>query len=94
MNLYTKINTDFREHFLLLCTLSIIVSPCLGAVAVMTSLAHGTGMLQMFLVFLSVAVCCAHLVAFLTIQKPKMILNLLIISMVVNTLLIIVNSIY
>lgn len=92
MSLYAKISADFTENFLSLCSLSIIASTCLGSVAVMMSLSHGNSFLYMFLVFLTVAVCGAHLVAFLTVQKPKMILNLLILSLVVNTLLIIVNS--
>jgi len=94
MTLYTKMTTDFNENFLSLAALSIIASPCLGSVAVMTSLAHGTNLLALFLVFLSVAACGAHLVAFLTVQKPKLIFNLLVFSLVLNALLIIGNSIF
>lgn len=91
MGWYAKITADFTENFLSMSALSIIASTCLGSVAVMLSLAHGNSFLYMFLVFITIAVCGAHLVAFLTIQKPKMILNLLILSLAVNTLLIIVN---
>lgn len=94
VTLYSKINEDFTENYLSLSALSIILSTCLGSVAVMLSLFHGNGFLPMFLVFLSVAGCGAHLVAFLTVQKPRMVLNLLIFSLVLNTLLIIVNSLF
>ena len=88
---YDQINEDFKENFLGLSSLAIIASTCLGSIAVMMSLSSGNGFLPMFLVFLSVAVCCAHLVAFLSVQKPKIILNLLILSLAVNTLLILLN---
>lgn len=94
MTFYTKINTDFRENFLLLSALAIIVSTCLGSVAVMMSLADGNGLFHMFLVFLSVAVCGAHLVSFLTVQKPRLVLKLLLLSLALNSLLIIGNILF
>ena len=88
---YDQINEDFKENFFGMASISIIASTCLGSIAVMMSLYSGNGFLPMFLVFLSVVVCCMHLVSFLSVQKPKIILNFLMLSLVVNTLLILVN---
>lgn len=93
MTLYHKINHDFSENFLGYSVLAIIASTCVGSIAVMLSLTHGNGFLQMFMVFLTVAVCSAHNAAILTVQKPKLVLDLLFLSLGVNTMLIIVNSI-
>jgi hypothetical protein len=94
MTTYDQIVEDYKENFYGISSIAIIASTCLGSIAAMMSLFSGNGFLPMFLVFLSVVVCCAHLVAFLSVQKPRMILNLLILSLVVNTLLIILNSIF
>jgi len=91
---YDQIVEDYKENFYGISSIAIIASTCLGSIAAMMSLFSGNGLLPMFLVFLSVVVCCTHLVAFLSVQKPKIILNLLFLSLIVNTLLIIVNSIF
>ncbi len=92
MTIYAKINTDFSENYIGYSALAIIASTCLGSIAIMTTLLHGNSALQMFLVFLSVIVCSAHNAAILTVQKPKLVLDLLIASIVINTLLIIGNG--
>ncbi len=91
MTLYQKINTDFSKHYLGYSAIAIIASTCIGSIAIMYTLINGHDTLQMFMVFLSVAVCSAHNAAILTLQKPKIVLNLLITSLVINILLIIIN---
>ncbi|SHJ31358.1 hypothetical protein [Aquimarina spongiae] len=94
MTLYAKINADFTENYTGYSALAIIVSTCLGSIAIMTTLMNGNAPLQMFLVFLSVVVCSAHNAAILTVQKPKLVLDLLITSLVVNSLIIIGNGLF
>jgi len=88
---FNQLNEDYKENFFGISSLAIIASTCLGSIAVMLSLASGNGLLEMLLVFVSVVVCCTHLVAFLSVQKPRIILHLLFLSLTVNTLLILVN---
>ncbi len=59
----------------------------------LASLMHGHGALQMFLVFISVAICSAHNASILTVQKPSVVFHLFTASVLINTLLIIGNSI-
>ncbi|KAA1247542.1 hypothetical protein [Aquimarina sp. RZ0] len=94
MTLYAKINADFSENYIGYSALAIIASTCLGSIAIMTTLFDGNGPLQMFFVFLTVVVCSAHNAAILTVQKPKLVLDLLIISLVVNSLLLIGNNLF
>ncbi|MEL6810319.1 MAG: hypothetical protein AAFP76_03170 [Bacteroidota bacterium] len=94
MTLYEKLNTDFTQGFLGHAAIGIIASTCLGSIAVMAILAHGNGLPQMLMVFLAVAICNAYNAAILTVQKPKLVFNLLVASFIINTLLIIGNSIY
>lgn len=94
MTLYTKLNNDFTENYIGYSALAIIASTCLGSIAIMTTLINGNTFLQMFMVFISVAVCSAHNAAILTVQKPKMVLNLLIVSLVMNLLIILLNGLF
>lgn len=89
---YDQLNEDYKENFFGMSSLGIIASTCVGSIAVMMSLASGNGLLEMILVFISVVVCCAHLVSFLSVQKPKLILKLLFLSLTVNMLLILINA--
>ena len=94
MTTYAKLQTEFDKNSLGYYPLAIIASTCVGSIAVMATLAHGNGFMQMAMVFLVVAVCSAHNAAILTVQKPKLVFDLLILSLVVNTLLIVGNSIF
>lgn len=94
MTLYAKINSDFSQNYIGYSALAIIASTCLGSIAIMTTLLNGNSALQMFIVFLSVAVCSAHNAAILTVQKPKLVLDLLIASLIINTLIVIGNSLF
>ncbi len=94
MTLYAKINADFSENYIGYSALAIIASTCLGSIAIMTTLLNGNAPVQMFLVFLSVVVCSAHNAAILTVQKPKLVLDLLIASLIANALIIIGNGLF
>ncbi|WP_271765717.1 hypothetical protein [Aquimarina algiphila] len=92
MTLYAKINADFSENFIGYSALAIIASTCVGSIAIMATLLNGNAPIQMFLVFLSVVVCSAHNAAILTVQKPKLVLDLLITSLIINSAIIIGNG--
>ncbi|MGY3793843.1 hypothetical protein [Aquimarina sp. 433] len=94
MTLYAKINTDFSENYIGYSALAIIASTCLGSVAIMSTLMGGHGAIEMFTVFLSVAICSAHNAAILTVQKPKLVLDLLITSLAINSLIILINTLF
>ncbi|WP_299315247.1 hypothetical protein [uncultured Aquimarina sp.] len=94
MTLYAKMNADFSENYIGYSALAIIASTCLGSVAIMSTLLAGNGFIPMLLVFLTVSVCSAHNAAILTVQKPKLVLDLLIVSLLVNSLIIIGNGLF
>ena len=94
MTLYAKINSDFSQNYIGYSALAIIASTCLGSIAIMTTLFDGNNAFQMFLVFITVAVCSAHNAAILTVQKPKLVLDLLIASLIINTLIILGNGLF
>ncbi|MDY8134942.1 hypothetical protein [Aquimarina sp. 2201CG5-10] len=94
MTLYAKMNADFSKNYIGYSALAIIASTCLGSVAIMATLLNGNGASQMFLVFLSVVVCSAHNAAILTVQKPKLVLDLLIASIITNAFIIIGNGFF
>ena len=84
--LYTKISTDWNENFIGYSALAIILSTCLGSIAVMTTMMQGNGVAQMIQIFFVVAACSAHNASILTVQKPNLVLNLLITSVMVSLL--------
>lgn len=94
MTLYNKLSLDFTENFIGNTALAMIVSTCIGSIAVMFTLMNGHGVAQMAMVFATVIVCSLHNASILTLQKPKMVFNLLMLSILVNTLLILGNLIY
>ncbi|MDN3593709.1 hypothetical protein [Zunongwangia endophytica] len=93
MTLYAKLNEEFSQNFLGYSAIGMIVSTCLGGIAIMTTLQHGHELFQMFLVFISVAICSAHNASILTVQKPSVVFHLFTSSVLINILLIIGNSI-
>jgi len=69
-------------------SLGIVLSTCLGAIAILASLSMANGLFAMVLVLVSVIVCSIHNAAILTLQKPILIFRLLLTSVVVNVLII------
>lgn len=94
MTLYNKLNADFTENFIGNTALAMIVSTCIGSIAVMFTLMNGHGLTQMAMVFATVVVCSLHNASILTLQKPRMVFNLLSLSIAVNTLLILGNLLF
>ena len=93
MKLYQNLLEDFKEMYLGYAALAIILSSCLGSVAAMFVLMKGHGVVNMTELFLVVAVCMGFNATVLAQLKPKWVFNSLILSLVVSTLLIVINLI-
>ncbi|RMB56966.1 hypothetical protein EAX61_12950 [Dokdonia sinensis] len=94
MTTYSHLSQEFSKNSLGYSSLGILLSTCLGSIAIMTTLMHGHSFLQMLLVFLTVVVCSIHNGSIITVQKPSLIFGLLTISTVVNVLIILGNLIF
>ena len=88
MTTFSKLQNDFTHNIIGYSAIGIILSTCLGSVAVMTTLMHGHHLTQMFFVMLSVVFCSLHNASILTVQKPELIFKLLVTSTIVNVLII------
>ncbi|WP_432410091.1 hypothetical protein [Rasiella sp. SM2506] len=84
MTTLAKFQKDYTQNIIGYSAIGMLASTCIGSLAVMASLLHGNGFLQMFLVFITVAICSTHNAAILTLQKPSIIYKLLIASVLIN----------
>jgi len=91
MRIYYKFFEDFKELYIGSSALAIILSSCLGSIAVMLILINGNKLPQMIEIFLVVSVCMAYNTSVLSQQKPKFVFNSLIISLSTSLILIMIN---
>ena len=91
MRLYNTLYKDFEELYVGYSAVAIILSTCLGAAAAMVILMNGHDLLQMFQLFLVVAVCMIYMVTVLAQLKPKFVFNTLILSLVLSSVLLLIN---
>lgn len=89
MNTYANLKRDFVNNISGYSAIGIILSTCLGSIAIMQALSFGNGFFSMLLVFITVAICSAHNAAILTVQKPILIFRLLVASTIINSSIII-----
>lgn len=94
MTTISKFEKDFTSNIMGYSAMGMILSTCLGSIAVMGQLITGHNFVHMLLVFLIVVVCSVHNAAILTLQKPIVIYRLLILSTLTSTLVIIGNLIF
>lgn len=94
MTLYNKLNADFTENFIGNTALAMIVSTCIGSIAIMFTLMNGNSLAQMAMVFTTVVVCSLHNASILTLQKPSMVFKLLSLSIIINIMLILINLLF
>ncbi|WP_281542534.1 hypothetical protein [Maribacter aestuarii] len=92
--LYSKFSTDWDDNYIGYSALSIILSTCLGAIAVMSIFTHGSGLFQMLQLLVIIVVSTAVLTSILTVQKPKLVLKSVIASVIACSILLILNSIF
>jgi len=94
MNTYNKVYTGFESGFIGITTIAILAHSCLGGIAAMAVLKNGTSLFQMFQLFLVVAFCMMFNGSVLSQQKPKIVLNLLILGTIANTIIAMVNFLF
>lgn len=92
MTTLAKIEKDFTNNIIGYSALGIILSTCVGSMAVMTTMMQGNGVLQMIQLFLVVSACSAHNAAILTVQKPSLIIKLLKISLIISIMVMTLGS--
>lgn len=91
MKLYRSLYKDFEQMYLGYATVAIILSSCLGSAAAMVVLMNGHDFVQMFQLFLIVVVCMGYNSTVLANLKPKHIFNALVLSIVVSSVLLLLN---
>lgn len=92
MKLYRLLYEDFEKLFVGYSALAIILSSCLGAAAAMVILMNGHDMVQMGQLMIVVAVCMWYMASVLAQMKPKFVFNSLIASLLVSSILLLVNA--
>ena len=91
MRLYNTLYKDFEELYVGYSAVAIILSSCLGSAAAMVILMNGHDFLQMFQLFMVVTVALTYNATVLAQLKPKFVFNSLLVSLLVSTLLLIIN---
>ncbi|NND87885.1 MAG: hypothetical protein HKM28_01410 [Flavobacteriaceae bacterium] len=91
MTALTKLEKDFTNNVMGYSALGIILSTSLGSIAIFQILNFGYEFKHMALVMLCVSICTAHNAAILTVQKPKLIFQLLVASTLINSIVILIS---
>jgi len=91
MKLYNTLYKDFEELYVGYSAVAIILSSCLGSAAAMVILMNGHDFIQMFQLFLVVTVALGYNATVLAQMKPKFVFNSLIVSLLVSTILLLIN---
>jgi divalent metal cation (Fe/Co/Zn/Cd) transporter len=86
-----KLEQEFEYDYYMYIPLSIIFNSCIGSIAAMTILAQGTTLLTGIELTLCVSLCMGYNAALLAGTNRKMAFWLLVVSLVVNTLLILIT---
>jgi len=92
MNAYQNVFHQFEKGFFASCALGILVQSCVGGITAMTILMHGTGMWEMIQLFFVVIVCLAFNGSIISVQKPKTVFNLFVISFIVCSIIAVYNA--
>ena len=92
MTRYQKTLEDFKKGYLGFATLAIIGQSCLGSAAAMYVLENGTSLFQMIQLALVVLACMFVNGAVLSQQKPKLVFNLILTSVVNSIVMILLNT--
>ncbi|MFD2517668.1 hypothetical protein [Salinimicrobium flavum] len=91
MRIYNALYKDFEELYVGYSAVAIILSSCLGSAAAMVILMNGHDLTQMFQLFLVVAVALTYNATVLAQMKPKFVFNTLIVSLLVSSILLLIN---
>jgi hypothetical protein len=92
MGLYRKTLEEFENWYLGFIALIVISQSCLSSIAAMYILKNGNDLIQMIQLTLVVLISMSVNGSVLAQVKPKIVLNLFMISIVISMLLIIQNN--
>ena len=91
MILYRKLLQNFKENYMLMIPLTIIFQSCLGSIAAMRILMNGNNYISFFELTTCVILCMLYNAAILAQLKVDWVFQLLLITLMVNTIFIIIN---
>jgi len=91
MTTYQNFYNQFEKGFLASCALGILVQSGLGGIAAMAILENGNGPLQMFQLFIVVVACITFNGSIISVQKPKTVFNIFIVSAILCTAIAAIN---
>lgn len=91
MELYLRSLNEFEKGVKGYSAIFIIAQSCLGSVAALYILMNGVEALQMAQLFLVTIVCMSYNAAVLSQQKPKIVFNLFIASILLSALVLTYN---
>lgn len=91
MGIYRKFLQDFKQNYVLMIPLTIILQSCLGSIAAMRILMSGNNYVSFFELTTCVILCMVYNAAILAEMKVKLVFNLLLTTLVVNSIFIIIN---
>ena len=91
MKLYKTLYKDFESLYIGYSAVAIILSSCLGSAAAMVVLMNGHDLTQMIQLFLIVVVCMGYNATVLAQMRPKWVFNALVLSLFVNSILLLLN---
>ncbi|WP_350292880.1 hypothetical protein [uncultured Croceitalea sp.] len=93
MELYLKSLREFKSGERGYSTIFIIIQSCLGSIAAMYILINGTSIFQMLQLFMVTIICMIFNASILAQLRSKLVFNLFFISLIVSTLVLVINSI-
>lgn len=91
MNNYNNFYSHFAKGNFGSYAISILAQSAIGGIAAMAILQHGNGLLQMTQLLLVVIACITFNGAIISVQKPKVIFNILLVSAILCILITAVN---
>lgn len=91
MKLYNTLYKDFEDLYVGYSAVAIILTTCVGAAAAMVILMNGHDFIQMSQLFLVLMGAMTYLVSVLAQMKPKFVFNSLILSLLVSSILLLIN---
>ncbi|UMY66898.1 MULTISPECIES: hypothetical protein [unclassified Flavobacterium] len=91
MSVYQSTFEQFRKGYYANCAIAILVQSCLGGIAAMAILEHGTGLLQMFQLMLVVIACVSFNGTILSVRPPRTVFNWLVGALLLCVFVAIVN---
>ena len=91
MSSYQKYLDSYARGYIGFNTIAILFQSCWGSAAAMVILQNGNAPLQMVQLFFVVILCMIFNGSVLSQQKPKIVFNLLLASVFINTILLVLN---